>query len=148
MDGGWPYLFRGTSVGWPGSKSLQKVRMTPASTDPFVATLFALECNQHGEGVVYFAPWETFKDRVRKPNVLARRECEVGLSMLPREFATETKGRVPALKSREILVSMGFQVPKAIRDKGFLGTSINLSDRRLTLAELRYFWKAITGEEQ
>jgi hypothetical protein len=43
MDGVWPYLFRGTSIGWPGNKTLQKVKMTPTSTDPFVATLFALD---------------------------------------------------------------------------------------------------------
>jgi hypothetical protein len=148
MDGIWPYLFRGTSIDWPGNKSLQKVKMTPTSTDALVATLFALECNQHGDGVVYFARWEPFKDRLHKPNVLAQRECEVAVSMLPVEFAAQAKGRISAIKAREILVSMGFLVPDAIPDRGFLGTSINQSDRRLTLAELRFFWKTITGEEQ
>jgi hypothetical protein len=148
MDGVWPYLFRGTTVGWPGNRSLQRVKMTPTSTDPLVATLFAMECIQHGEAIVYYARWETFKDRIRKPNVLARRECEVGVSMQPLEFAASAKGRIHALAARAILASMGFQIPPRITDRGFLTTSINQSDRRLTLEELRFFWHKITGEGQ
>lgn len=148
MDGVWPYLFRGTSLGWPGNKTMQKIGLTPTSTDPLVATFFAMKSNQHGEGVVYYARWEDFKDRFGLPNVLEHRECEVVLSMLPIEFARLAKGYIPVQKAREILVSMGFQVPTAIADRGYLTTAINQIDRWLTREELRSFWYALIGEKQ
>jgi hypothetical protein len=68
--------------------------------------------------------------------------------MLPLEFAAEAKGRISALAARGILVSMGFQIPPANPDRGFLTTSINQYDRRLTPEELRIFWNNITGEDR
>ena len=38
-------LFRGTSEGWPGSPGTQQVGVTPASTDPIVATCFGTQCS-------------------------------------------------------------------------------------------------------
>ncbi len=148
MDGVWPYLFRGTTLGWPGNKCLEKLNLTPTSTDPLVATLFALECNRHGAGIVYFARWEIFRDRIGGSNVLARQECEIALSLLPLEFADAANGNIDALEVRKILLSMGFQVPEAIADRGFLSASINQSNRRLTLAELHHFWNVVNGDQQ
>jgi hypothetical protein len=35
-----PYLYRGTTRGWPGSEATQAIKMTCTSTDPFVAIHF------------------------------------------------------------------------------------------------------------
>ena len=47
-----PYLYRGTTAGWPGNSVLQAERITCTSTDPLVATLFAIECRNHGRAII------------------------------------------------------------------------------------------------
>jgi hypothetical protein len=48
------YLFRGTSTGWAGSPGSQATAVS-ASTDPYAATVFALEARaQGGQAVVQY----------------------------------------------------------------------------------------------
>lgn len=37
------YLYRGTTLGWPGTPTTSGEGITPTSTDPLIATLFAVE---------------------------------------------------------------------------------------------------------
>lgn len=48
-------LFRGTTPGFPGNPVLQQLGITPASTDPLVATVFALEGKAIGGNAVVLA---------------------------------------------------------------------------------------------
>ena len=61
-----PYLYRGTTAGWPGNSVLQEEQITCTSTDPLVATLFAIECRNHGHAVILAVRTELF-DKVLGP---------------------------------------------------------------------------------
>ena len=49
------YYFRGTTEGYPGNSALQRLGITPTSTDPLVSTVFATNGEQYGKGVLYIA---------------------------------------------------------------------------------------------
>ena len=73
-------FFRGTSEGFAGSPTLQKIGVTPASTDPVVATIFAIEAENYGRGVVHIASRIDLAGvEILKGNVLAHLEREVGI---------------------------------------------------------------------
>jgi hypothetical protein len=62
------YLYRGTTEGWPGSLALQNERMTCTTTDPLVATFFAIECRNHGSALILAAPSRLFEGLFGPPN--------------------------------------------------------------------------------
>src|SRR5215212_7292635 len=83
-----PYLYRGTTVGWPGNDCLQRVRLTPTSVDPLVATLFAIECARFGKAVVVAVDAGQEQGMIHESvNCLEQIEREVVLKMTPIEFA-------------------------------------------------------------
>src|SRR4051794_8251089 len=46
------YLYRGTTRDWPGNECLRHEGVTCTTTDPLVATLFAIESRNHGPAVI------------------------------------------------------------------------------------------------
>ena len=111
------YYFRGTSEGFPGSSSLQRIGVTPASTDPAVATTFATESEQFGPGIVYIATEEDLAGvEITGGNVRAALESEVGVWIQPSEFAERASLSVSASDARAILAGMGIDIPGVIAD--------------------------------
>ena len=47
------YYFRGTTEGYAGNSALQRLGITPTSTDSLVSTVFATNGEQYGKGVLY-----------------------------------------------------------------------------------------------
>ena len=119
------YLYRGTSVGWPGNISLQRIRRTPVTTDPLVATLFALECRRHGSGVVHIASQSRLAGLIVPANVLAEVECEIGVNCTPLEFSgSYSEFRVTVELACEILNEMTIDVPQFIANHDRLQTHL------------------------
>jgi len=101
-------LFRGTSAGYPGSAALQKIGIAPASTDPGIATLFAIESGNYGAGVVHIATPQALRGVTIGPgNVLAAIEREVGVELTPAQFAARSH-TITAAESRALLEKWAF----------------------------------------
>ena len=108
-----PYVFRGTTAGYPGNPSLQRMGISPASTNSAVATVFATEASQYGPGVVQTA--STSVDLAGVPieqgNVLAEIEREVAVEVPPAEFEQRAGTTISVEDSRRILADMGIETP-------------------------------------
>lgn len=136
MPGADHFLYRGTSVGWPGTPGVQRVGITPATTDPLVATLFAIECSRHGSGVVYLARTALIANRIVSSNWFAELECEIGLRLTPLEFAQEFAGsQIQVGRAREILRKLDVEVPEVISNRRQLDRELErrqqLTDRQI-----------------
>jgi hypothetical protein len=112
-----PYLYRGTTEGWPGNNVLQEQQITCTTTDPLVATLFAIECRNHGRAVILAARRELFGDLIGPPNHFALIESAVNLLISPLDFAR----RAIILEVDEIL--------EVLREIGFDQISIRIKDK-------------------
>jgi hypothetical protein len=106
-------LFRGTTKGWPGSDAIQKVAVTPTSTDPGVATIFATHASQFGDAVVQIAMPEDIAGAQLFRGYIAS-EFERGVDMLPLEFASRASTEIPVGAARSILSGMGIDLPASI----------------------------------
>ena len=104
-------LFRGTTEGYPGSPGLQRVGVTPASTDPAVATAFGVHGEEFGNGVVHIASPADLAGAKLYPPSLGGLEAEVGVGMTPAEFASSAGTSIPAGQAQGILAEMGVPVP-------------------------------------
>ncbi|HEX4723765.1 MAG TPA: hypothetical protein VH333_14705, partial [Pseudonocardiaceae bacterium] len=87
--------------------------MTPTSTDPGVATIFATHAGQFGDSVVQIA----------RPGDLAgvstysgyiRSELEVGVELSPAEFAARASIEISSDTARAILGRLGIGIPRQI----------------------------------
>ncbi len=117
-----PAVFRGTTEGWPGSPGLQKIKTTPVSTDPAIATAFATESSRHGRGVVHIAtPEDLVGIEIGQGNVLQKIEKELGVDIEPKEFAERASITITVDQARTILKEMGIELPHNINKS-------NLSD--------------------
>jgi hypothetical protein len=134
------FLYRGTTRGWPGGEGPQTVRRTPTTTDPLVATLFAIECCRHGSGVVHAVSEESVAGQIVYGNVLSELECEVGLSFAPLEFESHSIHWIAADAARLILEELGFQLPIVISSRLRLRNELRESPR-LTESQIVEFHK-------
>jgi hypothetical protein len=145
MAGGQRHLYRGTSLNWPGNPALQSLNKTPATTDPLVATLFAIESCRHGSGIVYFANRETIVELLDVGNVLAQHELEFVVNVTPQEFADRYAAHVlDAATAREILKQMGFAIPAVIPDREFLNKQLKAL-ARLSALQVEEFDRRALG---
>lgn len=100
------HLFRGTSSGWAGSPGAQATAVS-ASTDPYIATVFALEARgQAGQAVLQFgtkADVGTFD----VGNWMAEQEREVGVLTTASDFAARAPNTVSVDAARQVLGDMG-----------------------------------------
>jgi RHS repeat-associated protein len=135
-------LFRGTTEGYPGSRMLQQVGVTPASTDPVVATIFALESKNYGTGVLKVALPEDLEGVILGPgNTRAALESEVGVQLTPTEFSERASITITADQARGILGNMGIKLPSTVNGIE-QSTSLLKSTPRLTETQIRTFTKA------
>jgi len=136
---------RGTSEGFPGSPGLQKIGITPASTDPVVATVFATEAESFGRGVVHIAtPADLAGVTVSQGSVRAALEAEVAVELLPAEFAARASTTITAAEARTALSNLGVRVPPAIRGSA-AADSVLRNTPRLTDAQIKEFLDAVKG---
>jgi hypothetical protein len=100
------HLFRGTSPGWAGSPGAQATAVS-ATTDPYIATVFALEARgQAGQAVVQFGPRSSI-GTFDVGNWMAAQEREVGVLMTSKDFAARAPSSVPVDTARQVLGEMG-----------------------------------------
>jgi RHS repeat-associated protein len=125
-----PYVFRGTTEGYPGNPSLQRIGISPASTNPAVATVFSAEASQYGPGVVQIA--STSHDLAGVPiepgNVLAKIEREVAVEVPPAEFERRAGIKIPTEESRKILAEMGIETPSHVTKASLSGDVAAIPD--------------------
>jgi len=139
LSSGSTIYFRGTSLGYPGSPALQKIEVTPTTTDPVVATIFATESASYGKGVVYLAaPANLAGANIMKGNVLRDLEAEVAVGVSPTEFARRAGATISAAKARDILGSMGIKLPPVIRGPAALDAALRTAPR-LTQHQIQEF---------
>lgn len=109
------YLFRGTTRGFPGHDGVRELHRTCTSTDPLVATLFAIESSRYGEGVVHIALRRRFRRLIVPANNYENLEREVAVNLLPVTFAARSDFTITAQQARDILVNLGLaNIPPAI----------------------------------
>jgi RHS repeat-associated protein len=135
------FLFRGTTVGFEGSPALQRIGVTPTSTDPAVATLFATEASRFGEGVVLLAPRSAVP--TIPGNVLAALEAEVGVALKPVEFAARAQS-VNLAEARAVLQQLGVELPAQVGGKAVLDATLR-SSGRLTPEQIAEFVRAVNA---
>ena len=115
------FIFRGTTIGWPGNPAPQQGGFTSTSSDPLVATLFALECRRMGQAVVWACERSKLEQYIRRPNVLAELESEVAVSVAPLKFVELFQPlRIDVDDSLARLKRLGFEMPEVIADKHVL----------------------------
>jgi hypothetical protein len=128
-------LYRGTTVDWPGNECLRTERLTPTTTDPLVAAIFAIECVRHGPAAIYVAQKSVVAEFLLPGNVLGELECELVVGMPPLEFISRMAfGMFPAQTARQVLAGMSFSLPATI------------SNRRIISDALKEFPR-LTGEQ-
>ena len=137
------YVYRGTTRGWPGNPGSQALQMTCTSTDPLVATLFAIQCLRHGDAVVYLAPRDSLNHLVGPRNHFDEVECAVNYRVSPSEFPRYVALELHPHKSRDILIAMGFSaIPYLINDNETLDNALEESrdlSERLNPDQIREF---------
>jgi RHS repeat-associated protein len=139
-----PTLFRGTSEGYAGSPNMQRVGVTPTSTDPAVATVFATQSEQYGNGVVHIARPEDVAGVTRYPPSLGALESEVPLDMPPSEFASRASHTIPVSQARQILDDMGISVPQQVTSNQSLDAWLH-QRTPMTDAQIGEFIRRATG---
>jgi hypothetical protein len=108
------WLFRGTTLGYPGSTNTQISGVLPSSWDPGVATVFATDSDRFsGQGVVVVVPVSKVQDVVKLRGIIPQ-EAEVGLKMTAADFERRSTITIPLKRAREILRGIGIRVPMRI----------------------------------
>jgi hypothetical protein len=120
------YLYRGTTRGWPGNECLRTERITCTTTDPLVATLFAIECRNRGPAVVLVARRKPFEGLIGPPNYFAIVECAVNVLVAPLDFASQAVLTLDVDQAITILGEMGFdRLPARISGQVALREALN-----------------------
>jgi hypothetical protein len=141
-----PPYFRGTTIGWPGSRGAQILGISPVSTDPLVATMFATEAEtRYGvPGVVHvFQAGDLDGVRVVEGNVRAALEAEVGIELSPLDLAARASATISAEDARGILNGLGHNLPSRI--SADQSTELLNTTPRLSPEETNQFVNKATG---
>jgi hypothetical protein len=146
------YLFRGTTRGWAGNDNLIQECMTCATIDPLVATLFAIECRNHGEAVVIIVPRKPFENMIGASNWFELEECAVNLSIEPLGFAEHATAVLDVERAIGIPTQMGFhQLPARLTHKTALDDALeetHASGQRLSPSQVAEFIRrALEGRD-
>ena len=122
---------------------LQEEQVTCTTIDPLVATLFAIECRDHGRAVILVARRELFAELHAAPNYFSVSEAAVNLQVVPVEFARMAEIALDVERSIEILREMGFQdIPVRLSGYSALQDEIDESHAaglRLNAGQIRLF---------
>lgn len=133
------FYFRGTAEGWIGSETLRQIGVTPVSTDPVVATIFATYAAQYGDGVVQIAMSVDVEGvPIEAGNVLQALEQEVAVGVTPTEFARRASTTIAVMQSHSILEELGVSLPRLIADPSGVDLVLRNSPR-LTVEQVQYY---------
>jgi hypothetical protein len=103
----------------------QQLRVTPTTADPLVATLFAIESQRFGRGVVLASRQAEVQHLIQAPNVLNEIEREVAIGVSPLEFKERFVHWIcRADIARNILAAMGYALPELVGSKVALSTFV------------------------
>ena len=105
------FIYRGTTLGWPGDRTSLEMGHSSTSTSPVVATLFALRCrNYGGPGVVHLLRTEDvpLSDLV---NVLSELESEIVVDLTPAECESRDELTVDVDDCLRVLAQLGLSLP-------------------------------------
>jgi len=134
-------LFRGTTEGYAGNSSLQRLGVTPTSSDPAVATIFGMESSKNGKAMVYIANSDDLTGIARiEGNVLANLEREVALEILPIQFQSISSVKLTIEQSRNILSKIGVALPSKINGKAHLDQVLR-DTPRLTEKQIQIYYQ-------
>ncbi|MCP3060238.1 DUF6531 domain-containing protein [Myxococcus sp. K38C18041901] len=138
-------FFRGTTRGYPGNRGNQIMGISPVSTDPLVATLFAAESASHGgEAVVLIATRRDLEGvKFEEGNIFAGLEREFGATIPPLEFEAKAGIKLPLEIARKILKEMGYSMPPKIHGKTMLEERLK-SSSRLTSEQIDEFVRKVS----
>ena len=123
--------------------------MTCTTTDPLVATFFAIECRNHSTALILAAPMSLFEGLIGPPNHFAEMESAVNVQILPREFAIMAKEKLDLDRSIAVLHDMGFrEIPVRISRWSTLQQTLDESYKaglRLSEEQIRLFNNRMFG---
>lgn len=106
------YVFRGTTLGYAGNVTSQKIPVTCTGANPAKATLFALELSQRftQPAVVYIAQTLNLEAiELMSANVLDKYEEEIAWAIKPAEFYKLCDGYVTVQNMQEILSNLAIE---------------------------------------
>jgi hypothetical protein len=133
------YLYRGTTSGWPGNPSCEFENRTCTTTDPLVATLFAVQCRNFGFSVVHVfkVPDDLL---LESGNGCNESENEVVVPMHPIQFASAAERTIEVERALQALAVLGIECPHRISPVAErLTRYVEFETRRLAPEEVREF---------
>ena len=106
------YIFRGTTIEFPGNPNCRNYGYSCTSRHPGKATLFALDCYRTNpdSAVVYVSLVENYRSYDITANVIEKKEDEVVYEMPPLEFYPLCLGYVPVREMQKVLNELGHPV--------------------------------------
>lgn len=132
------YLFRGTSKGFAGNKATAFGGVTPTSSEPVVATIYAVEGQNYGEGILHVALPEQFIGKEVAANVRKPLEREIVIGVTPTEFANQSILTISADQARGILEKLGIKIPSRVTRE--TATRVLEETLRLTKEQINQFY--------
>jgi len=119
------YLFRGSTINWPGSVSSQSLPRTSVTTNPIKAILFALCCGytngyKSDKQIIYIIERSKLKGISTGKNWLAKVEEEIAFEIKPSDYISLCEGYIFAEDAINIILSMRLTIPAIIDDSLFL----------------------------
>ncbi len=125
---------------------LASLRVTPTSSDPLIAALFAVNCRRFGNAVFLACHYNTVLPYVGSSNCLSELEKEFVIDVAPLEFAERfAEWVLDSVHPCGILTEMGFEVPEFIGDRRSLKNWI-FSSPRLTSEQIAEFNRRVLLE--
>ncbi|WP_406461332.1 DUF6531 domain-containing protein [Streptomyces sp. NBC_00111] len=131
------HLFRGTTRGFEGSPGVQRHSITPTSSDPGVASVFATQAERFGDAIVEIYPRGAL-DGVPVHQGYIAREAEWPVELSPAELSSRASVQVPSAVAREILSEMGIHVPRKIGN-GDIDPLLEYDVPKLTPEQIAHF---------
>jgi len=148
MSEGVHYLYRGTTMGWPGAATTRLGRMTPTTTDPLIAALFAIEARNKGRAILLAVRRGSIPE-LNEMNHFTIFESAVNLDISPSEFAERAEVVMEVDVALEYLRMIGTaNLPVRIQGNNALHEYLrdnHSTGSRLNLGQIRHFNQLMLG---
>lgn len=132
------YLFRGTTLGWPGNEANRDIPRTPVTTHPIKAVLFALCCKGNNR-VIYVNTLNNINNLKASKNVLAPIEDEIAFEIQPQEYANTCEGYIMVEDAIKILKELNQEIPQ-ILDRTLFDMALK-DVKKIDLEIIRQFYE-------
>ena len=112
------YVFRGTTLGFKGGSSTNKLGVTPTTLNPAKAAIFAAsaQTEYHTPGVIWICSMRKIEfARMVTGNVLENMEEEIAYSLPPAVFQDACEGFIPLYELVWELKKAGIYIPSKTR---------------------------------